>query len=270
MKKTNLLFVTLTAAGISCGLTANAQVNSLWQKAKDKATQKAGDLMDKKTSQPQDTGIRKSSKLTINSGFDFIAGDSVIFSEDFGATADGSSAHSFKTNGSSSVVSLKEIGGKWMSLQDNATYKLTKQLFYPRHFTLEFDILAVADQVKDIYPVVAGFTKDNSVRDYNSGDGAYLDLKYYNDNDIDVNSSYVQKYLNTRLDLNVYANQKMHVSMVVDGERMVVYIDKTKLADTQLFLADSPKNFYISGPMQYHNGAKVLVSNFKIAVFKKG
>lgn len=272
MKKRNVLFGVLTAIGIISNLHAHAQFGDLLQKAKDKAAKKASDAIDKKTSGSSDTqtGTRKSSKLIINSEFDFVPGDSVIVSDNFAAVATGSSTRAFRTNGSASVVTIKDEGGKWLALADNATYKLSKQLYYPKRFTVEFDVLAVADQVKDIYPVIFGFTKDNSVSDYNSGDGAYVSLKYYNDTEVDVNSSYTDKYLNTTFELPNFANRPMHVSIAEDGDRMTVYLDKTKLADTQLFLPSSPKNFYISGPMRYQHDAKVLISNFKIMRFKNG
>nr|WP_067059755.1 hypothetical protein [Mucilaginibacter sp. L294] len=273
MKNKKLLFIPITVFAILSGLNANAQFGNLLQKAKDKAAQKASEAMDKKSSSPSATSTstetQKSSKAVINSGFDFTAGDSVIFVEDFANVANGSSTKSFKTNGSATVVTVNDESGKWLALADNATYKLTKQLFYPKHFTVEFDVFAVADQVKDIYPVTFGFTKDNSVSEYNSGNGAYVGLQYYNENDININSSYNDKYLNTEFDLNSYLNRKMHVSIDVDNNKMAVYLDKAKLADTQLFLPTSPKNFYISAPMTYKNGSKVLVSNFKIMTFKK-
>lgn len=269
MKKQNLVTF-LIACGIFFTLQSQAQLSGLWQKAKDKAAQKANDAMDKKTSDNNSADAAKphSNKLSINSGFDFTPGDSILFSENFAGIPDGSSTRIFKTNGSASVVSVKDVDGKWMKLTDNATYKLTKQLFYPRHFTIEFDILTVADQVRDIEPVVIGFTKDNSVTDYNSGNGAYVSLKYYNENDVAVNSSYNDKYLSTQFDLNTYLNRTMHVSLMVDGDRMAIYLDKTKISDTQLFLPGSPKNFYVSAPMHYKNGSSVLVSNFRIATFK--
>ena len=269
--KQNLLFTLVTFGTLLTGFKANAQFGDLVQKAKDKAAQKASDMMDKKsgaTDQSTDN-VKKSSKLTINSSFDFIAGDSILFADDFAKEADGSTTHAFKTNGSAGVVSLKEEGDKWLALQDNSTYKLTKQLFYPKHFTVEFDIIAVADQIRDIYPLIIGFAKDNSVRDFDSGSGAYVNIMYYNSNEIQINSSYNSKYLDTKFDLDQFANRKMHVSINVDGDKMVVYLEKTKLADTQLFLPESPKNFYLSAPMQYHNGSKILVSNFKVATFKK-
>lgn len=269
--KRNLLFTLALTGVLLTSFNANAQFSGLVQKAKDKAAQKASDMMDKSTSSNSTStnNVKKSSKLTISSGFDFVAGDSVLFAEDFAKDADGSTTHIFKTNGSATVVSVKEEGGKWLALQGSSTYKLTKQIFYPKHFTVEYDIIAVADQIKDIEPFVTGFTKDNSVRDYDSSSGAYVELLYFNNDEVKVNSAYNGKYLDTKFNLEQFANRKMHISMNVDGDRMVVYLDRTKIADTQLFLPDSPKNFYISAPMRYQNDAKILVSNFRIATFKK-
>lgn len=267
-KSTQLSLFILTSIVLTTS-AANAQFGNLLQKAKDKALQKASDMMDKKSSDQHNGDTKKSSKLVINSAFDFVAGDSILFADNFSGSPDGSSTHAFKTNGSATVVSLKDEAGKWLSLQDNSTYKLSRQLFYPKHFTVEFNVIAVADKVDDIYPMIIGFTKDNSVSQFDGGDGAYVNLMYYNDNEIQVNSSYINKYLNTEFDLNTDLNRTMHVSIAVDGERMMVYLDNTKIADTQLFLPSSPKNFYISGPMMYKNGSKLLVSNFKISTFKR-
>lgn len=271
MKKKNLLFCLFTTVAMASGLNAHAQFGGLLQKAKDKAAQKASDAMDKKTasSSSADGSSRKSSRLQINTEFDFVAGDSILFSEDFSTVAKGASAHSFKTNGSASIVTVTGESGKWLTLGESATYKLTKQIFYPKHFTVEFDVLASADQVRDIEPVYLGFVKDNSVAQYTSGEGAYVSLMYYNTNEVTINSSYVTKYLNTSFDLPSYINRRMHVSLVVDGERMMVYLDKTKLSDTQAFLPGNSKNLYLSAPMNYKNGSTVLVSNFRIATFKK-
>jgi len=270
MKKTTLLFTFITALGIIACLNAHAQFGGLLQKAKDKAAQKASDAIDKKISSPPatTTTTAKGKRAVINEGFDFVPGDTVLLADDFLHIATGASTHTFKTNGSASVVTINGENGKWLALAQRATYKFNRQLFYPKHFTLEFDIFAAADQIRDIYPVVFGFTNDNSVRDFNSGDGAYVSLKYYNDHDVDVNSSFISKYLNTEFDLTAFNNRPMHISMEVDGDRMVVYLDKTKLADTQAFLPGTQKNFYISGPMEYHNGSKAMAGNFRVMGFK--
>lgn len=272
MNKQSLLIGLFLTASSFTAINANAQLNGLWQKAKDKAAQKASEALDKSTNKPtEENGVKhKSSRAMINSGFDFVPGDSVIFYEDFAKTPVGSSPATFKTNGAGSVVTIGNEPGKWLALQDNATYKLSHQLFYPKHFTMEFDLFASADQIRDIYPVCFGFATDNSVRDYLQTVGAYVNLLYYNNDEVNIGSSKTNKYLNGTFDLSTDENRPMHVSITVDGERMVVYLDKTKMADTFLFMPTDAKNFYISGPMQYKNGSKVLISNLRIARFKNG
>lgn len=261
-------------------LNAHAQFGNLMQKAKDKAAQKASEMMDKKLGSTTTASIPSTSKSApapsspansrtrINSAFDFNAGDSLLVYEDFAGSMVGSSPGSIKTNGSGSVVTLNNESGKWLALEANATYRLKRQHFYPRHFTLEFDLLASADQIRDLDPVTFGFTNNNSVSEYINSSGEYVSLKYYNNNDVSV-ANQNGKSLSTEYDLTPYANRVMHISMEIEGERMVVYLDKFKLVDTQLFLSTDTKNFYLSAPLQYHNGSKLLFSNLKISTFKK-
>jgi hypothetical protein len=273
MKNKTLLISSLIALGLTTNFNASAQFGGLLQKAKDKVAQKASDAFDKKTSSTstssQTAGTPATSRIIINSGFDFLAGDTVLLAEDFSGVPVGSSTKALKTNGSASIVSVNGEDGKWLALANNATYKFSKQLFYPKHFTVEFDILAAADKISDIYPVDFGFVTDNSIRDYISSQGAYVSLKYYNDKDVSINSQFLSKYLNSTFDLTTFTNRKMHVSLVIDGDRMIVYLDHTKLADTMAFLPTTAKNLYISGPLKYQNGSSVLVSNFIIKGFKK-
>ncbi|WDF53891.1 hypothetical protein [Mucilaginibacter sp. KACC 22063] len=267
--KNKLLLIVFTAAGLIINVNAHAQFSGLLQKAKDKVAQKAGEAIDKKVPASNSSDAPKGKKIKINSGFDFVAGDSLIFAEDFSGVQVGSTARSFKTNGSATVVSAEGESGKWLALADHATYKLTKQLFYPKHFTVEFDIIAIADKIDDITPVDFGFVTDNSVREHISNEGAYVSLKYYNRNEVSIASEFNSKYITSDFDLTTFTNRKMHVSVTVDGDRMIVYLDQTKLADALAFFPTTAKNLYISGPIQYKNGSKVLVGNFKIMGFKK-
>ena len=264
MKKQNLLIVLISLLTIS---EANAQFGNLQQKAKDKAAQKASDMMDgKKSTHTESAASHK--KSSVNTVFDFTAGDSLIFAENFSSTPSGSSAKTLKTNGSATVATVNDQPGKWLLLQNSATYRLSKQIFYPKHFTVEFDVLATADKINDLNPMIFGFTNNNSAKQYIQQDGAHITLEYYNNDDIIVANEH-GKYLSTNFDLTPYDNRPMHVSMVVDGERLAVYLDKTKIADNELFTATDTKNLYISAPLQSSNGAKLLISNLRIAGFKK-
>ena len=59
----------------------------------------------------------------------------------------------------------------------------------------------------------------------------------------------------------------MHIALAINGERMTVYVEGTKLADTVLFTSNAAKNFYITASWEYKNGSSVSVSNFRIAEF---
>lgn len=245
--------------------TIEAKAQSAWlQKVKNKANEAIDNKLNKKDGE---TKKSKGFESPVQTSSDFVRGNRLIFEENFSAYPAGTSAKTFKTNGAAAVATVKDQSGKWLVLQNQSTYKLAKQLIYPKHFTVEFDVLATADQVKDISPMYFGFSTDNSAREYTSGEGAYVELQYYDGDAVVIGSSNPQKYTNTTFDLASAINQPMHVSISVNGEMMTVYINNTKLADTQMFTPTAAKNFYITAPFEYHNGSKVLVSNIKIYGF---
>lgn len=247
-------------------IPASSQLDDLLQKAKDKA----GEVIEKKADKKGTADSRsKSPRISTNTAEDFQWGDSLIFAEDFSKNKPGTSATSFKTNGAAIVATVDGQNGNWMGLQDKATFKLSKALAYPKRFTLEFDILALGDKITDISPLSFGFATDNSVREYTSNAGAYVELHYYDANLVNIGNSNPKKYVNTTYDLAVDLNRPLHVAIMVDGERTVVYLNNVKLADTVLFTPSAAKNFYITAPWEYKDGARVLMSNLKIYGFSK-
>lgn len=188
----------------------------------------------------------------------------VDFNEDFSKYAVGATARSIKTNGAATVAQPVGQQGKWLKLQDNITYKLNRSVSLPKNFTFDFDILAQAEQIKDIDPVSFGFVKDNATREYISNGGAFVHLHYPDADAVNIGNYDLKKEANTKFDLSGTANRPLHVKMVVSGNQMTVYLDDTKLADTIMFQPQAARYFYISGPFTTKEGAKVYVSNFKI------
>ncbi|QJD96659.1 hypothetical protein HH214_12620 [Mucilaginibacter robiniae] len=267
MKKQSLLIALIITLTILSSSHTYAQLGGLLQRAKDKVAQRAGEMMDGKKSSKTET-TTSNRRHSVTTVFDFTSGDSLIFAEDFSTVPVGASVKSLKTNGAATVATVEDQSGKWLLMEQSATYRLTKQRFYPKHFTVEFDIVVAADKVGDVYPVVFGFTNDNSTKGYISQDGGHVTVQYYNNDKVAVSNNH-GKYLTTDFDLTPYNNRPMHVSMMVDGERFALYLDKAKIADTEFFLPTDTKNLYISAPTQYSNGAKVLIGNLRIAGFKK-
>lgn len=188
----------------------------------------------------------------------------VDFNEDFSKYEIGTTARSIKTNGAAIIASPEGQQGKWLSLQDNITYKLNRPVALPKSFTFEFDILAQAEQIKDMSPISFGFVKDNAVRDYISNGGAFVQLHYYDADAVNIGNYDLDKEANNKFDLSATANRPLHVKLVVRGNQMAVYLDSIKLADTILFKPGSARYFYISGPNKSENGAKLFMSKISI------
>ncbi|MEH3112482.1 hypothetical protein [Pedobacter terrae] len=256
------LAITIVLLLIS-GIEVHAQLGGLFEKAKAKAEKALENKIDKNSTATK-------SKATINAGNSkVVIGDSSIFSEDFSLFETGATATSFKTNGVANMVTIKGQKGKWMDIKDKAIYKFSRQLNYPKEFTLSFDIIAIADQIKDIAPMSFGFASDNSVRQHESNIGTYVQLHYYDTDQVNIGSNKPEKFVSTTFDLAPWLYRPLHVVLSVNGEEMAVYLNNVKLADTVLFSPTAAKNFYISAPWEYANGAKVLVSNFQVAGFRK-
>jgi len=249
---------------------AQAQFSGLIQKAKQKANDKINQAIEKKANDPQPNGTTNRGKIKIQSTFNFAACDSAIYTDNFSTNQTGRLPTSWKTNGSGEIVKVSEFPGKWLQLQNFASYKLARLVKYPSKFTIEFDLIAVADKIEDLHPLSFGFASDNSVRSYMQdayNDGAInnISITYYNTHGtIEASSDTKYHHASDDLDLQNYANQTMHVSIAVDGQYEQVYLDKTKISDTKMFNPNRVKYFYISAPIQSQNNAKVLFGNFKL------
>ncbi|MBE7175068.1 MAG: hypothetical protein INR69_01610 [Mucilaginibacter polytrichastri] len=261
---------------------ADAQFNDLLNKAKQKAGKKAERAVDKVMNGKQETAsaetnsddnVPAGNKITINSAFDFRSGDSLIVNDNFSGDAEGKMAKGWKTNGSGAVISSPELAGKWLELRNSSTFKLERNFRYPEKFTIEFDLIAVADQIKDIGRASFGFASDNSVRSwisdaYNDGAVNNIGLDYMNGKGTTQSSGDTKYHNTTDFDLRNYANQVMHVSIAVDGQNQQVYLDKQKISDTKMFSPNRLKYFYISAPLTMKNESKLLFGNYKMTTFK--
>lgn len=274
-----------------CTVTVNAQFANVLQKAKDKAAQKAEDAIDKKMSAPASSGSSSSStsssssdasasagsadagtqprkRLNVETTFDFAPGDSVLYASGFEKLPAGSMPAEWKTNGSGQLVKISDFPGAWLQTQLNSTYKLKQNLYMPAHCSIEFDILNSVDKIKDLNPVQFGIAENNSVASWNEGDIANVQLKYYNKDDVSTYAVPTEKYNSLKFDLEPYANDKMHVSIEINGSNMKVYLEKQKILDAQVFKDGVKKYFYLSSPLHVDNDAKVFFGNVRIATYK--
>ncbi len=276
MSNRSLFYKFLSALIVFCfGVQhSQAQLGNILKKTKAKLEQKADDAIDKTisgdtktstTANTSETGSTTKKRVLMSAESDFKAGDSVIYASNFEQSGTGTMPKSWKTNGSGQLVKSQDVAGIWLELQAGATYKLAQNYKLPTKFTVEFDLLTSCDKITDIFPVRFGFAENNSVSGYDEGDIAHTELEFYNGNGIISFAKPVDKHINTAYDLTRYANDKLHVSIAINGDQMRVYLDNAKVLDTKMFKDDVRKYLFISAPFQAKNDAKVYVSNIVIA-----
>lgn len=255
--------------------SANAQLlNRIVNHAADKVDEKIDKALDKAAEKPgsqQDQAQMSTVQnarphvLQAQNVYDFVAGNQVIFKDNFDRDSLETFPRQWKTNGSGSVVTVSGIPGRWFLLNPDATFKPDSLLSPPDHFTVEFDVLALCDKVDDLSPLIFGFDGDNSVGSYETQGSANVSLLYFNENEYTAYSTGLDKYYSGNYTFENTVNQPMHVAIRVNDAHMAVYLDKTKILDADMFLADARKYFFISAPMNYDHGAQLLIGNVRIA-----
>lgn len=268
-----LLYRLVIFGGLILGSATSAQAQ-IFKKIKDKIENEAEKAIDNeinKNSQNRgivDSGATNSNRIQIEGENAFMAGDSLVYVTNFDHLSNGSMPGQWKSTGSGSIVKISRFSGKWLKMSERTTYKLKRTINYPDRFTVEFDLIVAADKVDDLSSLYFGFTKDNSLSRWISNSNVWhTQLQYMNNNDFVVSSKVRDLYRAGKFDLAVYANQKMHVAIAVDGDRVRVYLDDTKIADSELFRGQKFKHFFISSPLRSENGASVLFGNFRIDTY---
>ena len=255
------------ASAIVVASPANAQFGGLLNSLKHKAEDAVVTSVDQPETKDQGTD-RTSPRIAVHHGFDFTPGSTVLFSDNFAGNKLGAMPPEWKTNGSGEIVTADGLPGNWLALQSFASYKLSQPPRLPENFTIEFDVIPVADKARDAGRVIFGFARDDSTRGYISdayNGGALTGVTVNFEGDTTIASSATGYYHALSLDLAGYANQVMHFSIAVEGNQEQVYLDHQKIGDAKVFTHNPGRYFYISGPVRMDHGAQLLFGNFRLA-----
>lgn len=248
---------------------AHAQFSRLLESVKNRVEEKAAEqvdnMIDGQAAPQEQSQAAPSRALAVRAASDFVPGDRVLLQDSFTDTAPGAMPRGWQTNGSGRVVEVEQIDGHWLDTQAGAVYKLARRMELPRRFTVEFELLALADKIGDLNPVKFGFAPDNSVADNRPINT--VSLQYYNDDDFYVSSRATDYHHSSDFDLRGYANRVMPVAISVDGDQMRVYLDGRKIADARLFRGNPTRQFYIEAPLNMDNGSRLAFGNVRIAAF---
>jgi outer membrane protein OmpA-like peptidoglycan-associated protein len=226
-------------------------------------TAKSATPAPQQTATTENTATNSGPALKSYSRFDFVPGDSIVYTENFEQDVIGELPRDWNTSGNGEIVTLNNFPVKWMKLYQNTDYLTSNTKEFGENYTVEFDVIMVLkfnghfypyfsvalcasngepttgnDFMKGykknaavetiIYPAESNYTKVRTT--------SYLDGKVYYKGD-DKTFGYIEKRY----------GKPVHVAIQVQKERMRIWIDQEKLADFPRAVATG----YIMNQLQF-------------------
>jgi flagellar motor protein MotB len=217
-----------------------------------------------KAAAPQD----KQSMQTY-SKYDFIAGEKVIFFDDFTSTALGDFPPNWNTNVSGEVVTNNLYPGNWFKMLGEGCVALEEGLKLPDNYTIEFDVI-YSPKEEDYAAAEFGFYlySANNPKDLYEG-GAVPGLNGGIKMTYGYRSSYsaydVSGYTidGIKEDAAMEAGKKYRLSFWVQKTRLRVYLDQVKVFDLpKVFIPGFQANMM---RFELWESAVPMITNFRIA-----
>jgi outer membrane protein OmpA-like peptidoglycan-associated protein len=181
------------------------------------------------------------------SKYDFVAGEKIVYAEDFAQDEIGELPLNWNTGGKAELVTMDAFDGKWLRLYQNAVYLTSNTDSFSKNFTVEFDIILQLKSLGYSYPYISfGFlasdnkpTNDNSFLDYRS---TFQSAEVYvRPSGGGSSSIYAETFANKSRHflaetqnlsaIENYYNKISHVAMQVQGSRFRVWINGEKKYD---------------------------------------
>lgn len=213
------------------------------------------------------TGLHAQTDTTIQSKFDFVPGEKVIFFDDFTAENIGDFPVNWNTTGSGEVVSTTLAEGRWFMISSSkGITTLADPLTLPENYTIEFDLIPHKD-VKSNGNSNFGFwllstTKPKDLI-YGLARPGEAGVKF----SFEYNNYYMAYYRDGTPDMKgmeyepkLKADKKYRISVWVQKERIRLYVNDTKLFD----LAKAISKNYKYNMIRFDAGTP-LISNVRVA-----
>lgn len=208
-------------------------------------------------------------KLESYTKYDFVAGDKVLYYEDFSQDAIGDFPALWTSNGSGEVKNINIAPGKWFHLNgEDAVYCYTKPINFPDNFIIEFDIIPDAEYEHGIrfslYEEAPDAYKELEADLYPGKGGLHIFLRKEEWNTIGYSNEPENEWLTGKASKNpVITEQVNHVIMWMQKRRLRIYHQGAKVLDvpTQIYAHTKFNRFHFLG---WDAHSYPMISNFKI------
>jgi OmpA-OmpF porin, OOP family len=221
-------------------------------------------------------GSQDQSGLQSYSKYDFVAGEKVIYYEDFGQDAIGDFPALWNTNGSAEVVTTSLFPGNWMRFVTKQCVWTDLLLDLPDNYTIEFEVIPIGG-LEGSLANMSGWNLElmqaRNVKAWDSGSapgkGGYMfTIEYYGTPRYHTwlyGTECEQLKTDGYVDREEYKekiNQKYHIAIWVQKSRVRLYQDQNKVFDTPKAF---PEGCVKPDRMRFGYGA-AMISNIHIAV----
>ena len=209
----------------------------------------------------------KTTRFSSYTKFDFVAGEKVIFYDDFNEDPIGEFPAKWNTNNSAELVKIEGLDGKWLNIPPGGgNYFPELKLSFPENITIEFDMIFN----DDIELGMTYYSEENfDVDAYGVPGDAGFEVVLSNPS---VSSFHNYKSDDNSMETNGESNKGKlktgevnHISLWVQKTRFRIYIDESKVFDI-------PKGVF-SGFVynrfrffSYNSSSGIFLSNVRIAV----
>ena len=254
--------------GINKGLDAVEDLITKKKKTEKTTEETKDEPTPEKQDAPQTT---KTEQITLQSysKFDFIAGEKVIFYDDFSEQAVGDFPPNWNTNASGEVVTTNLYPGKWFKLVGSGCVAIEEGIKLPDNYTIEYDVIAYPS-VSDNAAYEFGFYlySAENPKDMNEG-GAVPGLKGGIKMTFGYRGTY-SAYDETGYTISgekdnavMEAGKKYRLSFWVQKTRLRVYLDQVKIFD----LPKVFKQGFQTNQMRFElwESGNPMITNFRVA-----
>lgn len=233
--------------------------------------EQAGD--DENSEEETDVEITKKSastqqnKLESYSKYDFIAGDQVVFYDDFSQDAVGDFPALWYTDAAGEVITTNLFPGKWFKMNENGNFLPEKAINLPANFTLEFDLIPLQESDGDIGRIQLAIYAPSESELYDLGGvpgqagieismGSYFSFRAYDENKDLQNDVWEKKFKR---------NEVQRVSIWVQNSRLRLYALGSKILDVPQALTKGFSYKMIRFNTDEFDQSRFLISNLRIA-----
>lgn len=205
----------------------------------------------------------------INSKYDFIPGEKVIFFDDFTSESVGDFPVQWNTNASGEIVTTSDFPGNWFQLNKGGYFIPEAQEKFTDNFTIEFDFLPITNYASEYMVSLDFFLISGTLSNPNEG-GAIpgnAGIKISPNYDVVSWVNYSEKdegYKDQGTSaFGFKTGEKYHVAFWVQKQRVRMYANETKMLDLPRGIrADYNYNIF---RIQTTDEISPLISNFRIA-----